>query len=193
MESKVYSRRDVAICLVALPAGLTFAGPALAAAESPPAMTQSGGKGISHTAAAIHQEVVFKASRKRVYAALTDAQRFVKVMRQSDAVTLLTAPGAQPAKISRSVGGPFLLFGGYISGQQVELLADQRIVQVWRTAGWAPDEYSIARFALADEGSGTRLTFDQKGFPESEAEHLAQGWYAHYWDPLEKYLAQEGH
>src|ERR1039458_5770979 len=38
---------------------------------------------ISRSAEAIHQEPVFKASRKRVYEALTDDKRFEKVIRLS--------------------------------------------------------------------------------------------------------------
>jgi hypothetical protein len=40
---------------------------------------------ISRTAESIHQEPVFKASRKRVYDALTDANQFNKVIRLSAA------------------------------------------------------------------------------------------------------------
>src|SRR5947207_706138 len=42
---------------------------------------------ISHTAEAIHQEVVFKASRKRVYEALTDTMQFNKVVLLSAAMS----------------------------------------------------------------------------------------------------------
>jgi hypothetical protein len=31
--------------------------------------------------------------------------------------------------------------------------------------------------------------FDHTGFPTGNAEHLAAGWHAHYWMPLEKILA----
>jgi len=41
---------------------------------------------ISHTAESIHQEPVFKASRKRVYEALTDAKQFNKVVLLSTAM-----------------------------------------------------------------------------------------------------------
>src|SRR5260370_3826993 len=36
-------------------------------------------EGISHTAEAIHQEVVIKANRKRVYEVLTDTEQFLKL------------------------------------------------------------------------------------------------------------------
>ena len=49
--------------------------------------------------------------------------------------------------------------------------------------------YSIVRFELRKEGTGTRLVFDHTGFPVGQAEHLAAGWKGNYWEPLEKFLA----
>jgi activator of HSP90 ATPase len=67
--------------------------------------------------------------------------------------------------------------------------ANVRIVQAWRSGTWDPGIYSIARFALAPQGTGTLLTFDHTGFPKGEAEHLAKGWETNYWQPLEKLLS----
>ncbi len=148
--------------------------------------------GISHTAEAIHQEPVFKASRKRVYEALTDAKQFDKVIQLSGVMQSMHL-GDKPAEISREVGGAFTLFGGYITGRHIELVPNERIVQAWRTGGWAPGVYSIAKFELVEQGSGTesgtKIVFDHTGFPKGEAEHLASGWKAHYWEPLERLLA----
>jgi activator of HSP90 ATPase len=144
--------------------------------------------GISHTADSIHQEAVFTASRKRVYEALTDAKQFDKVIQLSGAMQSMHLPD-KPAEISREVGGAFALFGGYITGRHVELVPTERIVQAWRTGGWAPGVYSIAKFELVEQGSGTRIVFDHTGFPKGEAEVLASGWKAHYWEPLGKLLA----
>src|ERR1700720_1372005 len=143
---------------------------------------------ISHTAEAIHQEPVFKASRKRVYEALTDSKQFDKVIQLSGVMQSMHLPD-KPAEISHEVGGAFTLFGGYITGRHVELVPNERIVQAWRTGRWAPGIYSIAKFELVGQGSGTRIVFDHTGFPKGEAEVLASGWKAHYWEPLEKLLA----
>jgi activator of HSP90 ATPase len=101
--------------------------------------------------------------------------------------------GDKPAEISREVGGAFVLFGGYITVRNVELLPNQRIVQAWRAGGWPSGIYSIARFELVEQSSGsslrTKIIFDHTGFPNGEAESLASGWKAHYWEPLEKFLA----
>jgi activator of HSP90 ATPase len=143
---------------------------------------------ISRTAESIHQEALFKASRKRVYEALTDAKQFDKVIQLSGAMQSMHL-GDKPTEISREVGGAFTLFGGYITGRHVELVPNERIVQAWRTGGWAPGVYSIAKFELVEQGSGTKIVFDHTGFPKGEAEVLASGWKAHYWEPLGKLLA----
>lgn len=143
---------------------------------------------IARTMESIHQEVQFKASPERVYAALTDAKEFQKAVLLSGAVKTGMVKAPAPAQISAVVGGEFAVFGGYITGRQIELVPNVRIVQAWRTGTWAPGIYSIARFALAAHGAETLLTFDQTGFPKGEAEHLAQGWKSNYWEPLEKVL-----
>lgn len=144
--------------------------------------------GISRIAESIHQEPVFTASRKRVYDALTYAKQFDKVIQLSGVMQAMHLPD-KPPEISREVGGAFALFGGYITGRHVELVPNERIVQAWRTGRWAPGVYSIAEFELVDQGSGTKIIFDHTGFPQGEAEVLASGWRAHYWEPLGKLLA----
>jgi activator of HSP90 ATPase len=101
----------------------------------------------------IHQEVVFQASPKRIYEALTDAKQFSAFS------------GGAPADISAEVGSFFSCFGGMVLGQHIELIPNRRIVQAWRAKPWESGVYSIAKFELREEGSGTRLIFDQTGFP----------------------------
>jgi activator of HSP90 ATPase len=144
--------------------------------------------GVVRTAEAIHQEIIFNAAATRIYGALTDASQFQKVELLSTAMKSLDL-NSHPAAISREPGGPFSLFGGYIVGRQIELVPNRRIVQVWRVESWAAGDFSLAKFEFTEQGSTTKLAFDHVGFPAGTAEHLAAGWYAHYWDPLRKYLA----
>ncbi len=148
-----------------------------------------GGDDLSHKAESIHQEVVFKASRKRVYEALTDAGQFDRVVQLSDARKSLMPAGAPPAQISSEVGGGFSTFGGLIVGRNIELVPDTRIVQAWRPAYWKPGVYSIAKFELTDSGAETNLIFDHKGFPDGDGKNLLDGWNKNYWEPLAKYLS----
>ena len=143
---------------------------------------------ISHSAESIHLEHVFKASRKRVYEALTDSKQFNSVTMLGEAMKSGMPPDAKPTHVSHEAGGEFFAFGGYISGRQIELLPNERIVQAWRTGGWGPGAYSIAKFELVEQGAGTKIVFDHTGFPSGEAEHLVAGWKTNYWAALEKFL-----
>ena len=145
---------------------------------------------LSSACEVIHQEVSFKVSRKRVYEALTNAKQFNKVVMLSAAMQSGMAPAGKPVEVSSEVGGAFSAFGGHIMGRHVELVPNERIVQAWRVASWGPGQYSIVRFELVEQGSGTKLVFDHTGFPQGQGAHLAEGWKANYWEPLEKYFAQ---
>jgi activator of HSP90 ATPase len=144
--------------------------------------------GLSQSAEAIHQETIFKASPKRIYEALTDAQQFQKVVLLSGAMNSSDLM-KKPAQISREPGGAFSIFGAFIAGRQIELVPNQRIVQAWREISWPLGIYSIAKFDLKEERSGTKLIFDHTGFPTGNGEHLAAGWKSHYWEALEEFLA----
>lgn len=144
--------------------------------------------GISHTADAIHQEPVFAASAARVYQALSEASQFTRIVELSGALQAMKLPDA-PAQISADVGSAFALFGGYITGRQLELVPFVRIVQAWRSASWPAGAYSIASYVFIEQGASTTIVFDHTGFPKGAAESLASGWISHYWEPLAKLLA----
>jgi activator of HSP90 ATPase len=144
---------------------------------------------VSHSEDAIHQEPVFKASRKRVYEALTDAKQFQKVTLLSAAVQSGMAKGNIPAEITPEPGGPFRFFNGFIVGRNLELLPNERIIQAWRVAYWPQGAWSLVRFVLVEQGSDTKLVFDHTGFPKGDADHLLEGWNGNYWQPLAKFLA----
>ncbi len=144
------------------------------------------GAGLTHASESIHQEVVFHAKRKRVYEALIDAQQFDKVMRLSAAMRSM-ATGTKAAEIDRSPGGAFSVFGGYVSGRQIEVVPEERIIQAWRSQSWKPAEYSIVKFEFV-EGESTKVILDHRGFPDGTGEHLVAGWKANYWEPLQEYL-----
>ena len=152
------------------------------------AAPQNNDNEISHTADAIHQEVNFSVARKRIYEALLDTKQFDDMMRLIPSMQTANL-GNSPTQISRELGGSFTLFRGHIIGRHVEFVPNQRIVQAWRVVDWDPGVYSIAKFELHEQGSGTRLVFDHTGFPVGLAKHLADGWKEHYWEPLQKYLA----
>ena len=180
MISQTLSRRRFSVAVGSL---------ATAMGVAPAVRSQQGESlGIARGAATIHQEIVFAASPARVYSALTQARQFDRIVALSGAIEAMKLQ-ATPCEISLEPGGRFALFGGYITGRQIELTPDARIVQAWRSEGWAPHIYSIARFELTGDDGRARLVFDHTGFPDAEADSLARGWRAHYWEPLSKLLA----
>ena len=129
----------------------------------------------------IRQEVTINAPPNRVYEALLDAKQF-------------GAFTGTPADIDPKAGGAFSCFGDVITGRNIELLPNRRIVQAWRVAMWPEGTYSIVRFELQQQGAATRLVMDHVGFPEEMRAHLNGempdgGWHRQYWEPLKKYLA----
>jgi len=192
MDSKLCDRRDFSVRLASLfvgrgvagaAFGSTIASEARVAADKTGGKTVAGNEEISRAAESVHQEIILKASRKRVYEALTNAEQFTKVMRLSK------YPDGPAATISREPGGSFSLFGDHIVGRHVELVPNERIVQAWRAASWEAGAYSIVRFDLKEQADQTKIIFDHTGFPMGLAEHLLDGWNSNYWEPLKKYLA----
>ena len=125
----------------------------------------------------IHHEVLIKAAAKKIYDALTDSKKFSEFS------------GGAPTDICNEAGGAFSMFGGMISGRNIELLPGQRLVQAWRAGNWPEGVYSIVKFELKAQGADTLLVFDHTGFPPENRDDLDGGWIKMYWDPIKKYLA----
>lgn len=176
MRTDSLNRRELSLRLLSILPLAGFAATAQATGAGPTAADSE----ISRSCECIHQEVLIKASRARVYQALTDAKQFSKV-------TDFSIPGASTT-ISPEVGGTFSLFGGVITGRHIEMIPNERLVQAWRAEDWPPGVYSVARFQLNDAGTDTKIIFDHTGFPQGKAEGLASGWKSHYWESLQKYL-----
>jgi len=151
--------------------------------------TASSGEDVSRDAESLHQELVFKANRKRIYETFTSTAQFDKMTHEIHAKEGGAASPTHPTEISHDVGGAFSLFGGRIVGRHVELVPEERIVQAWRVAYWSPGVFSIVRFDFTEHGPETKILFAHTGFPQGDAENLLHGWKIHYWEPLEKFLA----
>src|SRR5204863_9886503 len=122
-----------------------------------------------------HKQIEFNSRPQQLYEALLDGKQFSEF-------------SARPAKTNRQVAGAFSLFKGHIIARNVEFVLNQRIVQAWRVVTSPEGAYSIVRFELKPQESGTRIVLDHIGFPEGLHDHLAQGWEENYWSLLKKYL-----
>lgn len=159
---------------LAQPSGMRAQQPALPAQ---PDMAQKPATSANQDRTSIHYELDFDASPQRFYSAIIDQKQFA-------AFTGL------PATIDPVEGGAFSMFGGLITGRNVELVEGSRIVQAWRPGHWDPGIYSIVHFEFKPRAAATTLIFDHTGFPAGEYDHLDFGWHSHYWGPLTTYLAK---
>jgi activator of HSP90 ATPase len=124
----------------------------------------------------IRQTAYFDATPHAVFEALLDAKKH-------------SAFTGDTAKIDRTVGGRFSVFGGYATGKNERVEKDKVIAQTWRTTDFRPDEPdSKVMFHLSKKEGGTRLIFVQSNVPDRLAEELRQGWIDFYWTPLKAYL-----
>ena len=124
------------------------------------------GEDIFRNAESLHQELVFKANRKRIYEIFTSTALFDNMTRDIQAQEGGNASPAHPTEISHDPGGAFSLFGGRIVGRHLELVPNERIVQAWRVAYWDPGVFSIVRFDFTEQGARTKLVFAHTGFPQ---------------------------
>jgi len=155
-----------------------FGGLAAGAAASGKAqqnMAEPPSTGADKLRTSLHQEIELMASPHRIYGALLDSKTFA-------------AFSGAAAVIDPAPGGAFSMFDGQITGRNVELVHDERIVQAWRPGSWAPGVYSIAKFEFKAQGARTKVILDHTGFPEGKFAGLDSGWHEHYWEPLKKYF-----
>ena len=115
-----------------------------------------------------------------VYGVLTTSEDFARMT------------GGRAADIAKEVGGAVSLFGGDIRARNVELVPGKRVVQAWRSQAWPEGVYSIVKFELTPQGKGTKLVFDQAGYPEEAHQMLEGGWDLRYWKPMNAMLAAAG-
>ena len=123
----------------------------------------------------IRQSANFKATPHDVYEALLDSKKHSRFT------------GGE-ASISRKVGGRFTAYDGYITGKNLELIKDKKIVQSWRASDWPAGADSVATFILSTGKNETKLSFTQTNIPAEQAESIANGWKEYYWEPMKEML-----
>ena len=125
----------------------------------------------------IEQEIVIKTTPHEIYEAFMDSKIHSKFTEGK-------------AKISREIGGSYSVFEGDLTGKNVELIPDKKIVQTWRSEGenWPKGYYSTITIILEPVDSGTLIKFTHIDIPEGAYESVKEGWESYYWEPLKELL-----
>lgn len=95
------------------------------------------------------------------------------------------------ATASTEVGGAFTAWDGYISGRNVQLVPNARIVQTWRTTAFTHEQqYSTVTVLLTPVPGGTRVTLTHANVPDDHQGYENGGWHDHYFTPMKAYFAK---
>lgn len=95
-----------------------------------------------------------------------------------------------PVKISAKENTAFSAHGGYISGTTLKLIKDKLIVQTWRAQNWDKSEPdSIFMIILEPKGKDVIMHAVHANIPDAHVESIDKGWYGHYWNPWNQFLA----
>ena len=91
------------------------------------------------------------------------------------------------AEIKPEVNEEFSMWDGYITGKNIELKTDEKIVQAWRTTEFPADaEDSNLTIVFVEQGSGTRMKMIHSNIPAGQGPQYKQGWKDHYLDRLDQ-------
>jgi uncharacterized protein YndB with AHSA1/START domain len=98
--------------------------------------------------------------------------------------------GGADAEISPQEGADFTAWDGYISGKNLKLEPDRRIVQSWRTSQFADtDPDSQIEVMLEQTPEGTRVTLHHTNVPDGHTSYRDGGWQDHYFEPMKAFFA----
>jgi len=111
---------------------------------------------------------------------------------QEEVFTALTNPfqialwTGYPAVMDDKVGTEFSLWEGDISGRNLEVVKDYKIVQEWDFG--ETEKPSIVTLILKKTGKNTRLQVDHQNIPEEAYEEIVEGWKEYYLEAMQRFL-----
>jgi activator of HSP90 ATPase len=82
----------------------------------------------------------------------------------------------------------FSTWDGYISGKNLKLIPNQKIIQSWRTTEFSPDDAdSLVEIDLQTLTQGCRFTIKHSKIPGGQPDY-EQGWIEYYITPMSEYF-----
>ncbi|KAM3919103.1 activator of 90 kDa heat shock protein ATPase homolog 1 isoform 2-T2 [Leptodactylus fuscus] len=122
-----------------------------------------------------------KVSMKETF--LTSPEELYRVLTTQELVQGFTHA---PATVTAEKGGKFQLLGGNVSGEFIELESEKRIVMSWRFKTWPGGHHATITLTFTDKGGETELQMEARGVPQSEDQHMKDGWKRYYFDGIKQ-------
>ncbi|NKB35868.1 MAG: hypothetical protein GKR93_01680 [Gammaproteobacteria bacterium] len=98
-----------------------------------------------------------------------------------------TAMTGGVAHVTDQVGDSYDAWDGYITGENLELDANTRIVQSWRTSHFESGHSdSIIELTLEKVEDRTRLKLRHSNVPDGQTNYEESGWTDHYFTPMKR-------
>ncbi len=95
------------------------------------------------------------------------------------------------AKASAKVNAKHSAWDGYISGKNLELKANKKIVQSWRTSEFPEDvPDSTLEITLEEKAGKTKLSLYHHGLQKGDAKKYTQGWKDFYFTPMKQHFSK---
>jgi len=89
---------------------------------------------------------------------------------------------------SNEPGGTFDIWEGYITGTNLDIVANKEILQSWRTSEFNDsDEDSVLHLFFEANGNGTDLILNHSNIPEGQTQYV-KGWDDNYFKPMKAYF-----
>jgi uncharacterized protein YndB with AHSA1/START domain len=119
---------------------------------------------------------IIPASKETIYKAWLDGKQHAAMTATAGAIA------------SAKVGDSFMAHDGYITGKNVELVPNSKIVQSWRTVEFSDDEAdSVIEVTFEDAVGGTLVTLTHSNLPPHGTQYES-GWQTHYFEPMKVYF-----
>lgn len=94
-----------------------------------------------------------------------------------------------PAIMDDKPGTEFSLWDGDITGENIEIIPNQKIVQEW-FFGELVDK-SIVTIKLFEHKKGTQVELNHINIPDDDFENITDGWNEYYFQPIISFFEEE--
>lgn len=121
----------------------------------------------------IKQTIIINANPEQVYDVLMNSKKHAKLI-------------GDKARINNKVNGKFSIYNGYITGKNLVLEKNKKIIQEWTATDFPKSHKSKVIFELKKQGNRTKLVFTHKNVPLENYKDIKQGWIDYYWNPLKE-------